>query len=212
MADTDLIKNMTVEIFDNASVAKQLATLTRKREVKPVYEHAALLGFSALEGRENLQGFKRTYNARDLVKEGNQSVQKLELSYQVQELQKRGSKDKAAIIITTMRGVGVEEGVDNDARLLIAPGGDINKTEEFKVDKETNKIVPTNSWWTRFKACIQGKCTNECLKALVSCPTTSWAAYLGCLALKCGGCSAKCVGCATCKCRWWCKWAVSCCK
>ena len=208
----DLIKNMTVEVFDNESVARQLSILTKKAEVKPMYAHASQLGYTPLEGPKNLQGFKRTYNAREAVVSGKQQVQKLEISYQVQELQKRGSKDKAAIIITTLKGVGIPEGIENDARLLVAPGGDINKVEEFKVERKTNKIVLTHSWWTRFKACITGKCSSVCLQALVTCPTASWAAYLGCLALKCGGCSAKCVGCASCKCRWWCKWAVSCCK
>lgn len=209
---TDLIKNMTVEIFDNQSVIKQLSVLTKKPGIKLVYAHAMQLGFTPLEGAKNLQGFKRTYIAREPVVSGNQKVQKLEISYQVQELQQRGSKDKAAIIITSLKGVGIPDGVENDARLLVAPGGDITKVDEFKVDPKTKKVVLTHSWWTRFKACITGKCTSACLQALVSCPPSSWAAYLGCLAIKCGGCSAKCVGCATCRCRWWCKWAVSCCN
>jgi len=209
---TDLIKNMTVEVFDNKSVATQLNTLKKKADVMPIYAHATQMGFTVLEGAKNLQGFKRTYNAREPVASGTQKVQKLEVSYQVQELKKSGSKDKAAIIITTMKGVGIPEGIENDARLLIIPGGDINKVEEFKVERKTNTIVLTHSWWTRFKACLTGKCSSACLQALVTCPPASLVAYLGCLAVKCGGCSAKCVGCATCKCRWWCKWAVSCCR
>jgi hypothetical protein len=205
------IKSMTVEIFDVKSNVRQLRALAGKPDVKPIYDHADALGFTPLEGAANLQGFRRTYVPEKPVVSGQQKLQKLEVSYQIQELRRRGSKDKAAVVITSFKGVGVKEAVEIDARLVIAPEGDVAKTTEFKLNTTKTKVVPTKSWWTRFKGCIKSKCTSVCVSALVSCPFTSWAAYLGCLAAKCGGCSAKCVGCASCKCRWWCKWAVGCC-
>jgi len=206
-----LIKNMTVEIFDPELVRRQVSALATKPEVKPILDKATELGFSPLTGAKNLQGFRRTYTSATPVVNGSQKISKLEVSYQIQELKKSGSKDKAVVIITTFEGVGLKDANEIDSRLLIATDGDLKKTQEFKLGS-TGKAVLTKSWWTRFKACIKGSCSSVCLSALVSCPFSSWAAYLGCLAIKCGGCSAKCVGCASCRCRWWCKWAVSCCR
>jgi len=207
----NVIKNMTVEIFDHTQVGKQLTVLTKKQGVKPVYQYAAQEGFKPLKGAKNMQGFKRTYNAAKPIKRGKEKVQRLEYSFHVQELQKRGSKDKAAIIVTHLRGVGLKGADVAEARLLVAPGGKIAKAREYKYDLKKKKVAATRSWWTRCKACLKKNCIATCVTSLVTCSGT-WVAYLACVGAICGGCFTRCSACASCKCRWWCKWAAGCCK
>jgi hypothetical protein len=205
------IKSMTVEIFDSRRVFAELATLASKREVKTIYAFAADQGFTPLTAAKNVQGFRRTYVPDTPVIFRGESLKKLEYSYQIQEMRKSSSQDMGVVIITTFNG-NVADSKETDVRFLIAPGGDIDKAKEVMFDPAKNKVVPTKSLWTRFRKCLGGKCASVCTGAVASCPKVSWAAFLGCLALACGGCSAKCFGCASCNCRWWCKWAVGCCK
>lgn len=92
-----------------------------------------------------------------------------------------------------------------------APNGDIGRMIERKVD-EGGALVVVDGWWDRFRGCLGG-CGGVCLAALGGCAGAgALPAILGCLAIRCGGCAAKCAACATCDCRWWCKWAAGCCR
>jgi hypothetical protein len=206
------IKSMIVEVFDAVALTKQVKALGVKPGVKAVLAAATSRGFVPSTDAQQIQGFKRTYKPDVPITENGVSVSKLEYTYLVQELVKRGSGDKAAMVVTTLATPGSGMGVEVDVRFLIAPGGDVTKATEMRYDNATKTVVPTNSWWTRFVACLKGKCGGKCLKALTTCKFTSWVSYLACLALQCGGCSAKCVACATCKGRWWCRWAVGTCR
>lgn len=206
------IKSMSVEVFDGAAVLAKMKAVAPKREVKAVLDIAKTRGFVPSDKAADVQGFKRSYKPEGKISQDGLTVTKLDYTYMVQELRKRGSNDKAAIVVTTLASPGVVGGTEIDVRFLVAPNGDVQKTTEMRFDKVTGTVVDTRSWWTRFKACITGKCASTCAGALGTCAFTGWAGYLQCLALACGGCSAKCVGCATCKCRWWCKWAIGCCE
>ncbi len=207
------IKSMSVEILDGASVARRVKTLSRDAGVKSAIALAKIEGFTLSTKASDAAGFKRTYTPSAPVKEGAVTVTKLAYEYNVHELKRAGSNDLAAVVITRLTPIGAESEAEIDVRYLIAPGGDITKTREMKFDRAAGKMVATNSWWTRLKDCIKGKCSGPCKDALTGCLGSGGiASYLACLAVKCGGCSAKCVACATCRCRWWCKWATGCCR
>lgn len=207
------IKSMTVEVFDGTTAMAKSAALASRKEVKTVLAHARSSGFTPSTKSSDFQGFKRSYKPDGVVSEGEQTVTRLDHTYQVQELKKAGSKDFAAVVISTFNAVGVSGGTQTDVRYLFAPGGDITKTTEMKFDHATGKVVSTNSWFSRLKACVGSKCSAPCKDALTSCLASGGiAGYLICFARKCGGCSAKCVACASCNCRWWCKWAAGCCQ
>jgi hypothetical protein len=77
---------------------------------------------------------------------------------------------------------------------------------------ENGALVVVDGWWDRFRGCLGG-CGGVCLAALGSCVGAgALPAILGCLAIRCGGCAAKCAACATCDCSWWCRWAAGCCQ
>jgi hypothetical protein len=206
------IKRMTAELFDGSSTLTKLESIASKREVNTVLAHARSMGFVASTKASDVQGFKRSYLSDVEVKEGGLTASKLDYVSLVQELKKPGSGDKAAIIITSLSAPGAFRGAEIDVRFLVAPGGDVQRTKEMRFDHATGSVVPTNSFWTRFKGCMTGTCSVVCTGALTTCAFTTWAGYLQCLAVACGGCSAKCFACATCKCRWWCKWAAGCCR
>jgi hypothetical protein len=72
-------------------------------------------------------------------------------------------------------------------------------------------VVPlAGTFWQRLVRCLRG-CGGACITAIATCPKNSWAAFLGCIAVRCGVCAIKCPPCAACDCRWWCKWAAGCC-
>lgn len=206
------IKKMTVEMFDGTTALTKIETLSTRAEVKTVLKLAQTRGFTPAGKVADVQGFKRTYTSDKVIAEGGEQVTKLDYSFFAQNLVKAGSTDIAAMVVTTLNAPGVTKKPEIDVRFLVAPGGDVTKTVEMRYDAVTKGVISTNSWWTRLKACIKGSCSSVCAAALGTCTLASWAGYLQCLAIACGGCSAKCVACATCKCRWWCKWATGCCK
>lgn len=91
---------------------------------------------------------------------------------------------------------------------LEAPGADMDRMIERKV--EGNALVEVDGWWDRFRGCLGG-CGGPCLAALTGCIRPVLPAILVCLAVRCGGCAAKCAACATCDCRWWCR-ISGCCR
>jgi hypothetical protein len=72
-------------------------------------------------------------------------------------------------------------------------------------------LVVANSWGSAWSGCLHSQCANTCLSSLTQCSFGSWAGYFWCVAARCGGCVLRCAACATCDCRWWCRWAVRCC-
>lgn len=131
------------------------------------------------------------------------------LTYEWHIMALRRGKDEAAVCTESLVSSRREKEVYHS--LLTAPNGNFTKASEHYATKSAS-IRLAHSKWTRFKACVKkSSCGSVCVAALTTC-SGSWAAYLGCVAIACGGCMGKCAACALCNCRWWCKWAVGCCK
>ncbi|WP_331739205.1 hypothetical protein OG440_40670 (plasmid) [Streptomyces sp. NBC_00637] len=97
-----------------------------------------------------------------------------------------------------------------DAFVLEAHGNDLLNATEL-VATSANVLEERDGWWDALTGCLGRDCGGVCLSAALSCPKVNWAAFLLCLAGRCGVCVVKCAACATCDCTWWCKWAAGCC-
>lgn len=97
-----------------------------------------------------------------------------------------------------------------DAFVLEARDGDLLNAKELAVTS-ANVLEERDGWWDALTGCLGRDCGGVCLSAALSCPKVNWAAFLICLAGRCGVCVVKCAACATCNCTWWCKWAAGCC-
>lgn len=98
-----------------------------------------------------------------------------------------------------------------DVFVLEATDGDLLHANEL-VPVSADRLEERDGWWDRVIRCLGRDCGGVCLGAAVSCPKVNWAAFLICLAGRCGVCVIKCGACATCDCTWWCKWAAGCCE
>jgi hypothetical protein len=179
-------------------------------------------GFSRQTKPENVWGLRETYRTTN-----QKGIRMLETyTLRVQDYGRLGSTDTAALAeddagaiaqgdMAAIAQVEVVSGGRSEVYsfALIAPEGDFENAEEYQVAEtgEVLSVVAANSWWSCTKARVKDKCGSACLDALVSCPKSSWVAYLGCLAVKCGGCFLKAGACCGCNCKWWCKWATGCC-
>ncbi|MFF9158403.1 hypothetical protein ACF1AB_39965 [Streptomyces sp. NPDC014846] len=97
-----------------------------------------------------------------------------------------------------------------DAFVLEAHNGDLLDAKEL-VPTSSSVLEERDGWWDALTGCLGRDCGGVCLSAAMSCPKVNWAAFLICLAGRCGVCVVKCAACATCNCSWWCKWAAGCC-
>ena len=100
---------------------------------------------------------------------------------------------------------------DSYPLMLEADTPNLAQAQEFTVEDE--EIVPTDSWWTALTGCVTRRCATVCANSVATCATGGgWIKFLGCMGWNCGGCVIRCGACATCNCRWWCKWATGCCR
>ncbi|MFI8435107.1 hypothetical protein ACIGJO_15335 [Streptomyces sp. NPDC079020] len=97
-----------------------------------------------------------------------------------------------------------------DVFALEAQDGDLLNATEL-VATSDNVLEERDGWWDALTGCLGRDCGGVCLSAALTCPKVNWAAFLICLAGRCGVCVVKCAACATCDCTWWCKWAAGCC-
>jgi hypothetical protein len=169
-------------------------------EVKSLEKHLGDLGFRPVRAPGNFWGIKQTFEVKheQYVESGIQTLC-------LHDYSKPGSKDAAAIGQLTLT---VGERSETYTFALEAPGGKFDEATEYKVDSKLN-VLKAHSWWRCFRGKLLG-CGGACAGALVTCSGT-WSAYLGCVALACGGCFAKASLCCGCNCSWWCRWAVGCC-
>lgn len=201
-----------IEILDDQAVSqglqKQMAA--PKGKLKKLDDEAKKRGYKKATGPRAEFGLRHTFKAGKPVPPPagtpGQPVQEVEVEISLSTLEKPNSEDQAAIgTVRVTAGKNTEE----YDMLLEALDGDFEDVRESKV--ENDKVVPANSWWTAARSCVIGKCGSVCIGALTVCRGT-WAAYLLCVAAACGGCWVRCSACATCNCRWWCKWAAGCCR
>lgn len=194
------VTNISTKHHDLAVLAKKFETHSKDSGIKALSGKLEGEGFKpAKQGKNAFFGATETYKSND--------GQTATFDIQVRSYTKAGSKDAAAIGIVTVKSGQNKQTYKFSLR---APGGDFEKAEEFTVD-QSNKVKKANSWWSRWTRCLRDRCATTCLGALTTCSGT-WAAYLWCVVAACGTCVLRCVGCASCDCRWWCKWAVGCCS
>jgi hypothetical protein len=200
------------EILDEAAAGRGLQAsmdLPRGR-LKKLQDEAQKRGYRASNKPRSSVGLRQRFRAARPVRppagEQGAPVQELQYEMSLRTLEKPNSQDQAAIATVTVTAGQNTEQYD---LLLEAPGGNFAQAQEFKV--ENDQVVPAQSWWTAARSCVTRSCTSVCVGSLVTCSGT-WAAYLICVAAACGGCWVKCAACATCNCKWWCRWATGCCR
>jgi hypothetical protein len=211
MPDLPLITAERIEIIDSTNVAAQLERLGRMRPgLDRVLRGATEARFSALTEDNSYFGYRVTMEtAREIMPPDDApsgpGVRSLTHEILLQGFS-RGDDQAAAGTVSVTAGA-----YTSDYNLLLeAPGGDINRMIERTV--RGDELVLVDGWWDRFRNCLGG-CGGVCLSALGGCIASgAIPAILVCLAVSCGGCAAKCAACATCNCRWWCRWAVGCCE
>jgi hypothetical protein len=181
------------------AVAPQIKQLTASKQGQALVSVLGQNGFRAKTGKEDYFGWEVEYRNKD----GKSLKSKLIL----QDYAKPRSKDIAALASITLTAGGQTSTYEF---VLIAPNGDVQKPQEYKVN-ENLKAEIAQSLWTCFLARVRSRCTGVCIGALLTCPTSSWTAYLGCLALRCGGCAATAFACCSCNSRLWCRWGVGSC-
>jgi hypothetical protein len=200
------------EILDAQAAAKGLEKRLKdpKGRLKRLEEEATRRGYRKIAGPRAEFGLRQKFKANRPIRpprgEQGAAVQELEFEFSLRALEIPDSEDQAAIAsVTITAGKNTEE----YEMLLESVGNDFEEIREFMI--ENDQVVAANSWWTAARSCVIGKCGSVCIGSLVACSGT-WAAYLICVAAACGGCWLKCSACATCNCRWWCRWATGCCS
>jgi hypothetical protein len=204
------IASERIELLPHTRVVQNLQSKLTRGPMSILHGEIKRRGFTAATGAKNVYGFRHVFTATREIKPpkgvAGAPVKETSVEINVQDYSKKGVKDKLALLTVTFQA-----GANTETRemLLEAPGGNFAKPREYIVVK--NKLAPARSWWTAFKACLKRKCIATCLAALVKCSGT-WAAYIACVLVTCAACGVSCAACSTCNCKWWCKWAVGCCK
>lgn len=203
------VVSQTAEIMDHKAAQDQFKAHLRDRpDLKKLQKEAERRGYKAQDRPEETFGIrlkaKASAGVRPIRGATGAAVREVQFELAGQSVSKRGSE--GAVVVCTIRAGDQEETYD---MLLEAPGGNFQQAREYTVEK--GRVVEAHSWWSAWVGCLHRDCASVCLNALSSCKGT-WAAYFWCVVARCGGCVLKCAGCATCDCRWWCRWAVGCCS
>jgi hypothetical protein len=211
MSQRPVFTSETFELFEPAKVLRDIqARVSADRPLGLLVAEVRQRGYEPAKGAQNVVGFRHSAKSVQPVKPPKgatgAAVQDASFEIRVQDYAKRGTRDRAAVLTATVKAGGNS---DTYQALLEAPRGDFSHAREFMV--KGNAVVPANSWWSAARSCVTKNCTSVCVSSLFTCSGT-WAAYIACIAAKCGLCWLKCAACATCNCKWWCKWAAGCCK
>jgi hypothetical protein len=210
LPDMPLERRLTREFFDPETVLNDMNQRRGRGNLAILAREAEGRGYHLGATEEHVLGYRQRIEATQPLRPppgiGGRDVRELEFELRVQALTKNQSRDQAALVTTSLSAGGNSATYD---AYLEAPEGDFLRSIERVV--EGGRVVETSSWWTAFVRCLHSKCVNICINALVTCPHGTWAAYLGCVLARCGGCGARCAGCSSCDCSWWCKWGVGCC-
>ena len=197
-------KPIKSEKLKSDDVAKEFnAKRNTDNKIKAADDFLKGKGFSAKTKAEDAMGQKDTFKGKD--EQGND--QESTSALKAQNYEKKGSKDAAAIAEVEVVSGGEKRIY---SFVLIAPDGDLNKTEEYAVEESDGKakVEKAHSWWS----CTFYRTQNcGCVYPLYSCWNGNWVYYLNCLAYRCGWCFIGAANCCGCDCNWWCRWAVGCC-
>jgi hypothetical protein len=201
------------EILEAADVVKRLGAQRQQNDkVRLLFEHAEKRGFTLATGPKDALGFRRTVRAKKLVRDQKSGREVSELAFEmnVQDLEKQGTKDQLAIVTVQLTA---GDDVDSYAMLVEVPGGDFEKMNELKV--QGKRVVKASSWWSRLRGCLRRWGSQACKEAIVRCSIgapVSPGGFVACVYATCGPIYSRCAHCATCRCRWWCKWGSGCCR
>jgi len=198
------IKPIKSETFSEDALSRKFNTLRKvDNEIKAIDAHLMGKGFSAQnqKGKKNFWGFRETYESQQSQdKKGKKGKLKVIFTTQLQNYSKQGSNDAVALGQVT---VTAGENTETYSFFLLAPNGNLEAMEEYKVDQNLN-ISRANSWWSCVKHSIKERC-KSCPRALAIClGTMNVVAYVSCVAVTCGWCVTSCMVCCTCNCRWYC--------
>lgn len=217
MTSTPSVKESTFAIHDEQSAAQEWRRLSES-------EASMDQLISALPSRLRLPGAARLNEGQTV---GFTSTDTLTGPLDPPEevtARERVEKLNHSLFARTFSGPNGEQ-VAACAAVIEVPGTNYKKVDLFVLEAadgdllHATELVPAGStlrerdgWWDRVVRCLGRDCGGVCLGAAVSCPKVNWAAFLICLAGRCGVCVIKCGACATCDCTWWCKWAAGCCE
>lgn len=217
LPDTEM-SLVSSEILSRSAVSEDFANMKEADSLmRLASDNLMERGFEPLTGDENFFGIVETY--RVMMDDGEIVQQTMTL--EVQDYISADRRDLGALVRVRLE---TEDGCKEDYTFnLVAPCGNFDRVIEYQAvqtsirDTTTGamaarlEMVETNSWGSCMLQELK-KCASPCVNALVTCPKTGWSAYLGCLAVRCGGCFVAKAACCTCNCKWWCKWAVGCCR
>lgn len=195
------LKPLKSEVLKPNILSRDFDKLLRvDEEIKALAVHLKNKGFVAQKEQKNFWGQREIYE-----REGKQVIN----TVRIQDFTKPGSKDVAAIGHITVTAGNRSQ---TYSFYLFAPNGNFDAMEEYQIDKKLN-ILKAHSWWSCVKNYIRTQCGNVCLSALTGCAPAAATVveYIGCVAVRCGGCALKSLGCCACDCSWRCRWAVGCC-
>lgn len=203
-----------IEILDapaaSAGMQRRLAQPAGFSALRRLDEETRARGYQPATGPGAEFGLRQRMRSRVPINpppgEQGAPVQEMQFEFTIRALERGDSEDQAAIANVRMTA---GENTEEYDLLIEARGGNFAQAREFRV--ENDRVVPVNSWWTAARGCVLSTCSTVCIGSLVTCSGT-FAAYLLCVAAACGGCWVRCAACATCNCRWWCRWAAGCCR
>ena len=162
-------------------------------------------GFSAITEAKNTFGLREVYKGID----ENGVEQEAVFTLKAQDYEMKGSKGAAALAEVEIQSGGEKQ---TYSFVLLAPEGDINTVEEYKVveSEGSANVERAHSFWS----CVRNRIRSEgcggssCVDALTSCWHGSIVGYLGCLAWRCGICYGAAAACCVCDSGWACSWLL----
>jgi hypothetical protein len=194
-APKSFIANRETDYLEGAIIEKKFRGYMEDEGIKVLAAEIERDGFRPVRDEpQAFVGWRETYKGKD--------GKTVDFELDVEQFEKPGMMDKASLGMVT---IASGENRASYKFALIAPDGNFDRVVEFTVDPQ-NKTVRASSWWTEFVDCLRRRCASSCASALGICGWNWW-----CIISRCFGCGLRCAACATCDCRWWCRWAVGCC-
>lgn len=134
--------------------------------------------------------------------EERKPVEKLDHELVVQNL--NGADTSGAVAVASLS----DGEATAEYHFMLETSGD-NPLQARELTIDEGKVVGAHSWWDRFVSCTSRRGCGW--SQVYRCWEGSWTDFLWCMVRKCGSGILKCSACATCDCRWWCKWGSGCC-
>ncbi|MER5857365.1 hypothetical protein ABT131_17355 [Streptomyces sp900105245] len=217
MSNTPLLAEEKLKVYSPEHAQREMARLDQSYEQLAVLRDAVpnLLGRSLDEADiQEPVGFgaawelKEPYLAAD-AREGDRAVKTVESTLIVNSY--NAGQEHVGVFASVLKTDTGEEQID--VFTLRTQDFLIDGVREYIPDSANpGSITVRDGWWDALVACLGRNCGSVCLGAALSCPKINWAAFLLCLAGRCGLCVIRCGACAACDCTWWCRPVAGCCN